>query len=159
MMALVLATEKRWSGKTGTFVSWDQGFESALLQRRVREPSVPLVISRARCQGTSPRTRVSLLAQQPHLFGQTTADLGVAAIGEPSGVALSIADACREMREHENVDTKKICQDPAIRLMVFQLAHLFGVAGAQYDLVHYIADEAACKERLAEFGLKPFGAG
>ena len=51
----------------------------------------------------------------------------------PSGVALSIADACRELREHENVDTKSICQDPAIRLMVYQLAHLFGVAGAQYD--------------------------
>ena len=76
----------------------------------------------------------------------------------PSGVALSIADACREMREHENVDTRNICQDPAIRLMVFQLAHLFSVAGAQYDLVHYMADEAACKERLTE-GLKPFGAG
>jgi hypothetical protein len=77
----------------------------------------------------------------------------------PSGVALSIADACREMREHENVDTKRICQDPAIRLMVYQLAHLFGVAGAQYDIVHYINDEANCKERLAELGLKPFGAG
>src|SRR6202521_4786911 len=25
----------------------------------------------------------------------------------PSGVALSIADACREMREHEKVDTRK----------------------------------------------------
>jgi hypothetical protein len=67
----------------------------------------------------------------------------------PSGVALSIADACREMREHENADTKSICQDLAIRLMVYQLAHLIGVAGAQYDLVHYINDEAACKERLA----------
>jgi hypothetical protein len=76
----------------------------------------------------------------------------------PSGVALPIADACREMREHEKVDTRNICQDPAIRLMVFQLAHLFSVAGAQYDLVHYMADEAACKERLAELGLKPFGA-
>ena len=76
----------------------------------------------------------------------------------PSGVALSIADACREMREHEKVDTRNICQDPAIRLMVFRLAHLFSVAGAQYDLVHYMADEAACKERLAELGLKPFGA-
>ena len=43
--------------------------------------------------------------------------------------------------------------------MVFQLAHLFSVAGAQYDLVCYMADEAACKERLAELGLKPFGAG
>ena len=77
----------------------------------------------------------------------------------PSGVALSIADACREIREHENLGTKSICQDPAIRLMVHQLAHLFGVAGAQYDVVHYMADEAACKERLAALGLKPFGAG
>jgi hypothetical protein len=77
----------------------------------------------------------------------------------PSGVALSIFDACREMRERENVGTKRICQDPAIRLMVYQLAHLFGAAGAQYDVVHYMADEVACKERLAELGLKPFGAG
>ena len=77
----------------------------------------------------------------------------------PSGVALSIIDACREMREHENADTKRLCRDPAIRLMVYQLAHLFGVAGAQYDLVHYINDEAVCKERIAELGLKPFGAG
>jgi hypothetical protein len=44
----------------------------------------------------------------------------------PSGVALSIADACSEMHEHEKVDTKTICLDPAIRLMVYQLAHLFG---------------------------------
>ena len=50
-------------------------------------------------------------------------------------------------------------QHQAIRLMVYQLAHLFSVAGAQYDLVHYINDEAACKEWLAEFGLTPFGAG
>ena len=77
----------------------------------------------------------------------------------PSGVALSIAHACREMRDHENVNTKSVCQDPAIRLMVYQLAHLFGVAGDQYDLVHYMTDEAACKDRLAELGLKPFGAG
>ena len=77
----------------------------------------------------------------------------------PSGVAMSIVDACREMREYENADTKTICRDPAIRLMVYQLAHLFSVAGAQYDLVHYINDEAACKEWLAEFGLTPFGAG
>jgi hypothetical protein len=77
----------------------------------------------------------------------------------PSGVALSIADACREMREHQSADTKRICRDPAIRLMVYQLAQLFGVAGAQYDLVHYIHDEPTCKERLAEFGLKPLGAG
>jgi hypothetical protein len=77
----------------------------------------------------------------------------------PSGVVLLIADACREMCEHENLDTNHVRQDPANRLMVYQLAHLFGVAGSQYDLVHYMNDEAACKERLAELGLKPFGAG
>ena len=56
------------------------------------------------------------------------------------------------MREHENVDTDHVRQDPAVRLMVHQLAHLFGVAGSQYDLVHYMADEAACKESLANSG-------
>jgi hypothetical protein len=62
-----------------------------------------------------------------------------------SGVALSIADTCRQMHKHKKGDTKAICQDPAIRMMVYQLAHLFGVAGAQYDITHYINDEAACK--------------
>jgi hypothetical protein len=57
----------------------------------------------------------------------------------PSGVVLSIVDACREMREHENVDTSHVRKDPAIRLMVYQLAPLFGVAGAQYDVVHSCA--------------------
>ena len=75
----------------------------------------------------------------------------------PSGIALSIADACREIREHESGDTKRICQDPAIRLMVYQLASICGVA--EYALERYIADEAACKDRLAELGLRPFGAG
>jgi hypothetical protein len=75
----------------------------------------------------------------------------------PSGIALSIAAACREIREHGNIGTKKICHDPAIRLMVYQLASICGVAG--YALERYIADEAACKECLAELGLKPFGAG
>jgi hypothetical protein len=42
--------------------------------------------------------------------------------------------------------------------MVFHIAHLFGVAGTQYDLVHYMTDEAACKQRLVELGLRPFGA-
>jgi len=75
----------------------------------------------------------------------------------PSGIALSIDDACCEIREHE--PTASTAQDPTIRLMVYQLASVCGVAGAQYDLARYIADEAACKERLAELGLRPFGAG
>jgi hypothetical protein len=71
--------------------------------------------------------------------------------------ALAIVEACREIREHETAGTKETCQDPAIRLMVYQLASICGVAG--YALERYIADEAACKECLAELGLKPFGAG
>ena len=80
----------------------------------------------------------------------------------PSGIAYSIIDACQEIRsgpDYRRRGTIAITSDPAVRLMVYQLAHLFGVAGAQYDLVHYINDEAACKERLAELGLEPFGAG
>ena len=75
----------------------------------------------------------------------------------PSGIALSIAEACREIREHEIAGTKETCQDPAIQLMVYQLASICGVA--EYALERYIADEAACRERLTELGLKPFGAG
>ena len=75
----------------------------------------------------------------------------------PSGIALSIAEACREIREHETSTTATLCQDPAIRLMVYQLASICDVAS--YSLERYIADEAHCKERLAELGLSPFGAG
>ena len=46
--------------------------------------------------------------------------------------------------------------DPAIRLMVYQLASVCGVA--DYAIERYTTDEAACKERLAERGLKSFGA-
>jgi hypothetical protein len=41
--------------------------------------------------------------------------------------------------------------------MTYQLASICGVV--PYSLERYIADEAACKERLAELDLKPFGAG
>ena len=68
-----------------------------------------------------------------------------------------IAEACREIREHETSATAALCQDPAIRLMVYQLASICDVAS--YSLERYIADEVACKERLAELGLRPFGAG
>jgi hypothetical protein len=75
----------------------------------------------------------------------------------PSGIALSIVEACSEIREHETSGTEEMCQDPAIRLMVYQLASICGVA--EYALELYIADETACKERLSELGLRPLGAG
>jgi hypothetical protein len=73
----------------------------------------------------------------------------------PSGIAHSIIDACNEIREHE--PTASTAQDPAIRLMVYQLVSVCGVA--HYALERYVADEGACKERLAQLGLKPFGTG
>ena len=71
----------------------------------------------------------------------------------PSGIAHSIIEACREIRQHEAKGST--ADDPAIRLMVYQLESVCGVA--DYALERYIADEAACKERLADLGLEPFG--
>jgi hypothetical protein len=71
----------------------------------------------------------------------------------PSGIANSIVDACGEIREHE--PAANTAQDPAVRLMVYQLASVCGVA--DYALERYMADEGACKDRLAELRLKPFG--
>src|SRR5215468_5421337 len=71
----------------------------------------------------------------------------------PSGIAHSIVVACLEIRQHEPKESS--ADDPAIRLMVYQLASVCGVA--DYALERYIADEAACKERLTELGLKSFG--
>jgi hypothetical protein len=65
----------------------------------------------------------------------------------PSGIALSILEACREIREHETTGTKETCQDPAIRMMVYQLASIGGVA--EYTLARYTADEAACMSAAA----------
>jgi hypothetical protein len=73
----------------------------------------------------------------------------------PSGIAQAIFDACREIRAHE--PGKTTADDPAIRLMVYQLASVCKVAS--YALERFITDEAACKDRLAELGLRPYGAG
>jgi len=71
----------------------------------------------------------------------------------PSGIAHSIVDACREIREHE--PAASTARDPAIRLMVYQLASVCGVA--DYAIERYTTDEATRKERLTDLGLKPFG--
>ena len=43
----------------------------------------------------------------------------------PSGIAISIVDACREIRaEPGHTGTAQITNDPAIRLMVHQLAYI-----------------------------------
>jgi hypothetical protein len=46
----------------------------------------------------------------------------------PSGIAHSIAEACREIRETPGFSgTAQITSDPAIRLMIHQLAFICGV--------------------------------
>jgi hypothetical protein len=74
-----------------------------------------------------------------------------------SGIALSIAAACREIREHEpeTAATDLICQDAAIRLMAYQLGSL--ILGLQVDALLYREDVAHCRRRLQELGLKAFG--
>jgi hypothetical protein len=74
----------------------------------------------------------------------------------PSGIAHSIFEACREIREHEprNRGTDTICADPALRLMVYQLGSL--IRGMYIDNTLYSEDVAYCKRRLTELGLKPF---
>jgi len=43
----------------------------------------------------------------------------------PSGIALSIVAACNEIRAGKGyTGTDQICGDPAVRLMVHQLAHI-----------------------------------
>ena len=72
----------------------------------------------------------------------------------PSSIALSTVEACREIHKHE--PTANIAYDREIRLMVYQLASVCVVA--DYTIERRTTDKAACKERLAELGLKPFGA-
>jgi hypothetical protein len=46
----------------------------------------------------------------------------------PSGIALSIAEACREIRNNGRYNgTVDLTGDPAIRLMVHQLAYICGI--------------------------------
>lgn len=76
-----------------------------------------------------------------------------------SGIAHSIIDACREIREHEpdTASTAHVRQNPAVRLMVYQLAHLINGLSVDLSMDLYEADTAHCKRRLGELGLKPFG--
>jgi hypothetical protein len=78
----------------------------------------------------------------------------------PSGVANSIVDACREIREHEPhaASTDEIRGDAAVRLMTHQLAFLITGLTVSQSLELYKADIAHCKRRLDELGMKPFGA-
>jgi hypothetical protein len=64
----------------------------------------------------------------------------------PSGIAHAIISACREIRDQPGYSgTDMIRQDPAIRLMVHQLAYLCGVAEIDGDVLTYGKLLDACK--------------
>ena len=55
----------------------------------------------------------------------------------PSGIALSIVEACQEMRaEPTHTGTQEICEDPAIRAMVYQLAYICGLDTTTADYLN-----------------------
>lgn len=67
----------------------------------------------------------------------------------PSGIAISIVEACREMRaEPDHKGTAQITSDPAIRLMVHQLAFICGTSELDQSGPAYSEAIAACT-RLA----------
>lgn len=68
----------------------------------------------------------------------------------PSGIALSIVEACREIRSEPNhtAGTAQITSDPAIRLMAHQLAFICGL-GDNIELYEYIQLSVACQEAAA----------
>jgi hypothetical protein len=61
----------------------------------------------------------------------------------PSGIAHAIIRACQDMRENENAGTAQLCSDPAIQLMVHQLAFLVGVG--EFGNFDWDAARKACK--------------
>jgi hypothetical protein len=67
----------------------------------------------------------------------------------PSGIAHSIIDACREIYDAKG-GTDTIRSDPAVRLMVHQLAFLCGVAEIDDSLMLYGELVKACKVAASE---------
>ena len=56
----------------------------------------------------------------------------------PSGIAHSIVSACQEIRAETGfTGTAQITSDPAIRLMVHQLAFICGVIGGVEDFINH----------------------
>lgn len=63
----------------------------------------------------------------------------------PSGIAHSIVEACAELRD-EGAGTATICADPAVRLMIYQLGGICGLA-LGLDANEYAALVKECHAR------------
>lgn len=66
----------------------------------------------------------------------------------PSGIAYSIVEACQEIRGGpEYTGTAQITSDPAIRLMVYQLAYICKVSEEyEFGANHLSETMIACRE-------------
>ncbi len=63
----------------------------------------------------------------------------------PSGIALAIVEACREIRAQPDYNgTDQITHDPAVQLMVNQLAWICGISEF-HDLAKYENAIGVCK--------------
>jgi hypothetical protein len=77
----------------------------------------------------------------------------------PSGIAHSIVDACKEMRdEPDYAGTDEMRRDPALRLMIHQLCHLMGIITSDCEggFVWQTAVDA-CAAKAADDTLAMFG--
>lgn len=67
----------------------------------------------------------------------------------PSAIAHSIVEACQEIRyEPGYTGTAQITSDPAIRLMVHQLAHICRANDGQIDLAEYGKLASECDRQI-----------
>jgi hypothetical protein len=64
----------------------------------------------------------------------------------PSGVAHAIIRACQDIRAQPNTGTTTIREDPAVRLMVYQLAFLCNAGEFDHDLGAYDKALKLCEE-------------
>jgi hypothetical protein len=73
-----------------------------------------------------------------------------AGAGNPSGIALGIIEACEEIRKDPHWSTEGICKDPAVRLLVHQLASICEVWEMFYDFDEYARLMNECRKLSSE---------
>lgn len=69
----------------------------------------------------------------------------------PSGIVHSLLSACSEIRNHpDHKGTEELTSDPAIQLMVFQLASICGVStwNESWNVGEFMSAIRACKSEV-----------
>jgi hypothetical protein len=96
----------------------------------------------------SPRTNGDFIMQpitiHPNKPGQRFSDALAIQAGACNPIAIS-RSLVRAVEEVRDLDTNAICADPAVRLIVHQLAFLTNVASLNHNFEDYDKTTAACK--------------